>query len=1139
MSDKNQKIYDKFNHDVSWMIIHAKAASINAEADCLYPESFVVGVLSTGENSVTSLLIQNNIDLEKCLKIFKGKLAEKKGKKSSEETTNYENLKKAKIIDEIIIAANKVSIDWGQDFISLQHIFLAVLQLCPDVRTVFESQGLNFSDFIDKIKKHKQKKSQKAPKPSNSGSTPSKGNALDNFCVNMTEQAALNKYDPIIARETEIEEAITILCRRNKSNPILIGEAGVGKAQLLSSLVLTINGWKTMGEITTKDVVITPCGKTSEVVGVYPQGKKDVVKFTFDDGRTTRCCKDHLWKVYGIQKENETRISKWSIENSQTLLEKHNYATNKGRIKIPLVGENVCDLISSRNDLFIHPYILGVVLGDGNICNGSVRISSNDNEIIAKISRCLDKNYKIKKITNSKFDYRITSIHKEQKRFNKGEFGNKYVEELNKLNMWGKHSFDKYIPDQYKKLNISDKYDLLNGLFDADGTVAKNVSISYSTASIKLAKDIQELIWSIGGICRISEKHPQYTYKSVKKQGRINYTLNIRLKYPNKIFSLARKKSKLKIANQYSNNLGLGIKNIMKDGIEATQCIKIADPEGLYITDNYIVTHNTAIVEGICQRIVSNTVPKKLRGSRIYAVDIAGMVAGTKYRGEFEKRLQELLKELKDDEGAIIFIDEIHNIVGAGSASGSVDAANMMKPALARYLKCIGATTNAEYKKYFAGDGALERRFEKLEIDEPSKESVHKILVGIKTRLEEYHKCIITDNAIDMAIRLTDRYTPEKHFPDKAISCIDTACAKYAWEENEMPTISPNDIAMVISKQTKIPMEVMLWDNFERIKNTEKTLLTRVIGQDHAVQTICRTLKNAYSGVRNPDKPIGIFIFGGPTGTGKTYLAKEVAKVLFSSDSSFIKLDMSEFSEPHSVSKITGSPPGYVGFNEVNVIADKIRRKPYCVLLLDEMEKAHPDVMKLFLQVMSDGAFTDSIGNKVNCKNLILIMTGNFGMNSKTSISIGFGDGESKTEVQKEQERLIQYCKERFGAEFVNRADDFVPFVDLSEEDLVRIAILRLQDFVGRISNKNCKFVIASNVAESIVAMSKQEHGTNANVINRIIEKNLEAALADTLLSIEEDIAYIINVDVKDGVFVVESSKVKKSRRKQLNEQTV
>lgn len=771
MADKNQKIYDKFDHDVSWMIIHAKAASINAEVDCLYPESFVLGILSTGENSVTSLLMQSNVDLEKCLKAFKAKLAERKGKKAPEETTNYENLKKSKIIDEIIRAADKVSIDWGQDFVNSQHIFLAILQLCPDIRKVFENEGLNFSDFIDKIKKHKQKKSQKAAKTA-TPSTTSKGSALDNFCVNMTEQASQNKYDPIIARETEIEEAITILCRRNKSNPILIGEPGVGK---------------------------------------------------------------------------------------------------------------------------------------------------------------------------------------------------------------------------------------------------------------------------------------------------------------------------------------------------------------------------TAIVEGICQRIISNTVPKKLRGSRIYSVDVAGMVAGTKYRGEFEKRLQDLLKELKDDDGAILFIDEIHNIVGAGSASGSVDAANMMKPALARYLKCIGATTNAEYKKYFTGDGALERRFERLEIDEPSKENVHRILTGIKPRLEEFHKCIITDNAVDIAIRLTDRYSPEKYFPDKAISCLDTACAKYAWEDSETPTISPNDIAMVISKQTKIPMEVILWDNFERIKNTEKSLLSRVIGQDHAVKTICRTLKSAYSGVRNPDKPIGIFVFGGPSGTGKTYLAKELAKVLFSSETSFIRMDMSEFSEPHSVSKITGSPPGYVGFNEVNIIADKIRRKPYCVLLLDEMEKAHPDVMKLFLQVMSDGAFTDSVGNKVNCKNLILIMTGNFGMNTKTSISIGFSDMTSQSDVQKEQERLIQYCKERFGAEFINRIDDFVPFVTLGETDLVKIAKLRMEDFITRIYKENFKIVFEDKVAESIVTMSKLEHGMNANVINRIIEKNLETALADAFLSLENDSSYTLNVDIKDGQFVVKS---KKSNRKQTNEPT-
>jgi ATP-dependent Clp protease ATP-binding subunit ClpC len=759
MNDGN-KIYDKFDHDVLRMLIFAKAASLNAKVDCIYPECFIIGMLATGKNLVTSMLLDQNIDLEKCLKIFKTKLSKRKIKKDI--PTNFESLKRTKQVDDIVHSAYQLAVEKDQELINLNHVFLSTLTICAEIKVIFEEEGLNIKAVHNEIKKDqkpnkKEKPSTKEPAPSSSNSkNPA---SLESFCTNLTDLASKNKLDPIIARDEEIEEAITILCRRNKSNPILVGQPGVGKS---------------------------------------------------------------------------------------------------------------------------------------------------------------------------------------------------------------------------------------------------------------------------------------------------------------------------------------------------------------------------AIVEGIAQRIVSNTVPKKLRGTKIYSLNIGCLVAGTKYRGDFEKRLQDLLKELKDDPTCILFVDEIHTIIGAGSASGSIDAANMLKPALARDLRCIGATTNAEYKKYFVGDGALERRFEKVEVEEPNQEQVKRILLGVKPRLESYHKCVITDDAINASIKLTSRYCADKNFPDKAIDCIDTACAKYAWKEenSDSSVITPSDIAMVVSKKTQIPMEVMLWDNFERVKNTEKVLRERIIGQEHAVKSICRTLRNAYSGIRNPEKPIGIFMFGGQSGTGKTYLAKELAKILFSSDSSFIRIDMSEYSEPHSISKIIGSPPGYVGFNEIDVVADKIRRKPYCVLLVDEMEKAHPDVIKLFLQVMSDGKFTDAIGNNVNCKNMILIFTGNFGMNEKGAVSIGFNKAEIKHEIEIEQQRLIDYCKSSYGAEFVNRIDDFVAFTPLSDESLESVTRLRLHDFLDRIQDKNCEITFHDDVPKQIVALSKKEHGMNANMINRLIEKNLETCVADAILELGQKVNdMIIEISIKDDKF--------------------
>jgi ATP-dependent Clp protease ATP-binding subunit ClpC len=291
-------------------------------------------------------------------------------------------------------------------------------------------------------------------------------------------------------------------------------------------------------------------------------------------------------------------------------------------------------------------------------------------------------------------------------------------------------------------------------------------------------------------------------------------------------------------------------------------------------------------------------------------------------------------------------------------------------------------------------------------------------------------------------------------------------------------------------------------NNNERIKKVEETLNERVMGQPHVIKSICRTLKNAYSGIRNHNKPIGIFVFGGQSGTGKTYLAKELTKSLFNKDSSFIRIDMTEFSESHSVSKIIGSPPGYVGFNQVDVISDKIRKRPYCVLLLDEVEKAHPDVIKLFLQVMSDGYFTDSIGNKVNCKNIILIMTGNFGMNEASKADLGFGSDNSLTEKGKEQKRLIDFCKSNYGVEFINRVDEFIPFIPLNDDSILKIISLKLKELKSRI---NVDVTFSKNVIDRLLLNSKNEHGLNATIIDRLISKEIEPVIADRLLEIGDN----------------------------------
>jgi ATP-dependent Clp protease ATP-binding subunit ClpA len=751
---KNQKMYDRFSHDVMHMIIFAKAASMNAHVDCLYPESLLIGTLLTGENTVTNSLNEYDVDLEKCIKRFKHILAKRQvDNENGAAGVSYDEVNISKELVKVCKRANEISLQNKHKVLGLGHLFVAIMELHVDLRQIVSKECKNFKKCIADMVDDKYHKSNVATqKKTNSA----KSTILSQYCVDMTELANNGEFDPILSRDEEIEEAITILCRRNKSNPILVGEAGVGK---------------------------------------------------------------------------------------------------------------------------------------------------------------------------------------------------------------------------------------------------------------------------------------------------------------------------------------------------------------------------TAIVEGISQRIISGAVPKKLKGCKIYSLNMAGMVAGTKYRGDFEKRIQDLIKAIEDDPKCILFIDEIHTIVGAGGAGSAMDAANIFKPALARKLKCIGATTDQEYKQHFLKDGALSRRFGVVTIDEPSEEDVKKILMGIKERYEKFHECVISNDAIDSIIELTKRYRPTKYFPDKAIDCMDTACSKSACEridddDEHLTIINSDDIARVISSQCQVPLEVIQWGTNERIHKTEAFLKEKVVGQEGAVKNVCRVLRNAYSGVRNPNRPIGVLVFGGPSGTGKTYLSQQLSQAIFRSDKSLIKIDMSEYSEEHSISKIIGSPPGYVGFKDVDVVVDKIKRRPYCILLLDEIEKAHPKVMKIFLQVMQGGVITSASGEKIDCKNIFFIMTGNFGMNVSKTSSIGFAEG-SKNALDNERERLITFCEKAYGKEFVNRVDSFVPFVELSQEEIIKIVGIRLSEFTQRINHKNIKISIKPSVAEVMVKYHKDDHGMNAMAIDRIISKQLQPLVADTILELESlsEYSYTLTVD--------------------------
>jgi len=763
MKKNNDKIYDKFNNAVLQTIIFAKAASINAEVDCIYPESFVIGMLTTGANPVTAFLNNLNVDLELCLKKFKDSLSQRK----SGNISNYSDLKISKQVIQACEDADKIRGEMGHNYIGVEHIFISLARISREVKSIIESENIE----IDKITKILFKQSVTKNKSKElAHDVPSKSKEIDSilntYCVDITKMAKENKLDPIIARDPEIDRAITILCRRHKSNPILLGEPGVGK---------------------------------------------------------------------------------------------------------------------------------------------------------------------------------------------------------------------------------------------------------------------------------------------------------------------------------------------------------------------------TAVVEGIAQRIVSGTVPKCIKDHKIYSLRLSGLVAGTKYRGEFEDRVQSLIEEIEKSDNCILFIDEIHTLVGAGaSGGGALDASNILKPFLARGdLKCIGATTSSDFKKYFSKDGALSRRFEKVMVEEPTHEQVKLILSSVKSKLEEYHECIITDDAIDAVIEYTNRYLPVRYFPDKAIDILDTACAKHAWNDDGVRTVRMKDIAQVVSEQSQIPVEAIMWDNNDRLVSIENNLKKRIIGQDHAVSIVCRSLKNALSGVRDPSKPIGSFVFGGESGTGKTYMAKELSIAVFGKESSFIRLDMSEFSEPHSISKLIGSPPGYVGFRETDVFADKIRRKPYSIVLLDEIEKSHPNVIKAFLQVMSDGFMTDAIGEKVDFRHAIIIMTGNFNAHSETSSGMGFNIVDGKYDPKSQKQKLIDYCKNMYGAEFVNRVDEFIPFLSLTKESLINIASLQISDFISRIGSKKCNIKFSPSVPKYLAQKINEMHGSNATALERLISQEISSSVADVLMEIKDNGLYSVIIDVHNNEIICRKRKRK------------
>ncbi len=597
----------------------------------------------------------------------------------------------------------------------------------------------------------------------------------------------------------------------------------------------------------------------------------------------------------------------------------------------------------------------------------------------------------------------------------------------------------------------------------------------------------------------------------------------------------------------------------------------------------------TAVAEGLAQHIIDGEIPETLRGKRVMTLDMGTVVAGTKYRGEFEDRLKKIMDEIRQAGNIILFIDELHTLIGAGGAEGAIDASNILKPALSRgELQCIGATTLDEYRKYIEKDAALERRFQPILVDEPGKEEAVQILEGLRDRYEAHHRVKITDEAIEQAVKLSDRYITDRYLPDKAIDLIDEAASKVrlksymvppelkkleqkleeikkekdaavqsqefekaaslrdseqklreeieinrnSWKHDQGKTdseVTAEDIADVVSNWTGIPVKKLAQEESERLLNMESILHNRVIGQSEAVRSVSRAIRRARAGLKDPKRPIGSFIFLGPTGVGKTELARALAEAMFGDEDAMIRIDMSEYMEKHATSRLVGSPPGYVGYEEGGQLTEKVRRKPYSVILFDEIEKAHPEVFNILLQVLEDGRLTDGKGRVVDFRNTIIIMTSNVGASTiKKTSRLGFsvGDNQSEDDYENMKQNVMDELKKTFRPEFLNRIDDVIVFHSLKEEHLREIVSLMINDLHKRLSEQGIDFRLTDE-AKKYLAKEGFDPTYGARPLRRAIQKNIEDRLSEELLSGNITRGNSVVIDVRDGKMVVKKEDTK------------
>lgn len=589
----------------------------------------------------------------------------------------------------------------------------------------------------------------------------------------------------------------------------------------------------------------------------------------------------------------------------------------------------------------------------------------------------------------------------------------------------------------------------------------------------------------------------------------------------------------------------------------------------------------TAIAEGLAQKIVNNEIPETLKNKRVMSLDMGTLVAGTKYRGEFEDRLKKIMDEIRNAGNVILFIDELHTLIGAGGAEGAIDASNILKPALARgELQAIGATTLDEYRKYIEKDAALERRFQPITVDEPTAEETIQILIGLRDKYEAHHRVKISDDAIEQAVRLSDRYITDRFLPDKAIDLVDEAASKVRlksftvppnlkelednleglrkekdaavqsqefekaaalrdkeqqlkeeleqtknkWKEHQGKTdieVTVEDIAHIVASWTGIPVTKLAEEETDRLIKMEEILHQRLIGQEEAVKSISRAVRRARAGLKDPKRPIGSFIFLGPTGVGKTELARALAEAMFGDENAIVRLDMSEYMEKHTTSRLIGAPPGYVGYEEGGQLTEKVRRKPYSVVLLDEIEKAHPEVFNILLQVLEDGRLTDGKGRTVDFRNVVIIMTSNVGAEMiKKDSGLGFTTANQETDYNQMKTKVMSELKRTFRPEFLNRVDEVIVFHSLTLENIKEIVKLMAKELRNRLKDQGIDFEL-TDAAMNFLAKEGYDPNFGARPLRRAIQKHIEDKLSEELLKGNIVKGDKVTIDVEEGSLVV------------------